>query len=113
MGQATVTEPLPELPAGVYRHYKGHQYLVLGYARDSDSADGRIVVVYIGLELTGDPGPIRMHVRTVEDFLADVDPDTGEEVTDLLPYTRWRNRVARFVYLGPSADLPQKKEIAL
>jgi len=59
------------LRAGIYRHYKGHLYQVLGYAGDS-SIEGRTVVVYVGLEL-GDarPGP-RMHVRETSDFFAEV-----------------------------------------
>jgi hypothetical protein len=59
---------LPDLPAGVWRHWKGHLYQVLGYAADS-SIEGRIVVVYIGLELDGArPGP-RLHVREAAEFL--------------------------------------------
>lgn len=74
---------------GVYRHYKGQLYLVLGLAADSNAdefasfgwideseqpiplfSEGRVVVVYIGLQLDGaEPGP-RMHVRTLEDFTA-------------------------------------------
>ncbi len=64
---------LPELPAGVWRHYReGHLYEVLGYAVDANNEDRR-VVVYVGLQLDGArPGP-RLRVRTVEDFFADVD----------------------------------------
>ncbi|MDF2461201.1 MAG: hypothetical protein K0S68_604 [Candidatus Saccharibacteria bacterium] len=64
---------LPDLPSGIYRHYKGHHYVVLGYAHDSNQ-DGRIVVVYAGLELEGaTPGHPRLNVRTVDDFFASVD----------------------------------------
>lgn len=75
------------LRAGVYRHYKGQLYQVLGYASDADYT-GRNVVVYIGLELEGaQPGP-RMHVRTAEDFRGLVKTGDG-------------HFVPRFSYLGP------------
>lgn len=74
---------LPPLPAGIYRHYKGHYYLVLGYAQDSND-ESRTVVVYVGLETDGaSVDRPRMNVRTVDDFFADV-PDIGK----------------RFVYVG-------------
>ncbi len=78
---------LPDLPSGIYRHYKGHHYLVLGYAHDSNLED-RTVVVYVGLQLEdAGPGP-RMNIRTVEDFYATVTHD-GQQVK-------------RFTYVGPS-----------
>jgi hypothetical protein len=71
---------LPSLPAGIYRHYKGHYYLVLGYAQDSNEVS-RTVVVYVGLELDGATADRpRMNVRTVEDFFADV-PFGGQRFT--------------------------------
>lgn len=72
---------LPELPAGVWRHWKGGDYLVLGLGHDADH-DGRTVVVY--LPLYDVPGP-RWAVRTVEGFLAEVAPG-----------------VPRFRYRGPA-----------
>jgi hypothetical protein len=67
-----VPRPVPDLPAGVWRHWKGHLYQVLGYATDSGIA-GRTVVVYIGLELDGaSPGP-RMHVREAAEFAGQVE----------------------------------------
>ncbi len=90
---------LPDLRAGVYRHYKGHLYLVLGYGRDAND-DDRDVVVYIGLELHGSKPGARIMVRTVDDFYAIVNPVTGESVAD-----NWNGSepypVARFTYLGP------------
>lgn len=75
-----------DIPAGIYRHYKGHLYLVLGYASDADQ-EGRDVVVYVGLELDdARPGP-RMRVRTAGQFLGDV------EVGGVT--------VPRFTYEGP------------
>ena len=56
---------LPEVPAGVWRHWKGADYLVLGLGHDAD-VEGRTVVVYVPLYDV--PGP-RLAVRTVEGFL--------------------------------------------
>jgi hypothetical protein len=72
---------LPELQAGVWRHWKGRDYLVLGLAHDADH-DGRTVVVYVPLYDV--PGP-RLAVRAVEGFLEEVAPG-----------------VPRFSYQGPA-----------
>ena len=71
---------LPDLPAGVWRHWKGKDYLVLGLGHDADH-DGRTVVVYVPLYDV--PGP-RLAVRTLEEFLGEASPG-----------------VARFSYLRP------------
>lgn len=77
--------------AGVYRHYKGPLYLVLGYGRDSNY-EGRTVVVYIGLQLDdAKPGP-RINVRTAEEFFGMVATPTG--------------KVPRFSYAGPEWQPP-------
>lgn len=76
-----MSSELPELKAGVWRHWKGADYLVLGLGHDADH-DGRTVVVYVPLYDV--PGP-RLAVRTVEGFLEDVSPG-----------------VSRFRYLGPA-----------
>ena len=67
----TTTETVP---AGVYRHYKAERYyLVLGLGHDAND-DDRTVVVYVPLYVdAAEPGP-RLAVRTLEDFLAWVDP---------------------------------------
>ncbi len=97
----TTPDPLPDLPAGIYQHYKGHLYLVLGYAKDANHEDEhRIVVVYVGLQLDGSPGKIRMHARTAADFHAVVDATTGEAVP-VWDGTQ-RPLVKRFTYLGPA-----------
>lgn len=93
---------LPTLYAGIYRHYKGPLYMVLGYGHDANE-DGRTVVVYVGLELTGAKSAERICVRTAEDFFATVDPRTGAAIefwdgTEPCP-------VARFEYVGPVAPL--------
>jgi hypothetical protein len=79
-------DELEDLPSGIYRHYKGHLYLVLGYATDSNIV-GRRGVVYVGLELSGAREGARMHFRTVDNFFSDVIVDGR-----VLP---------RFTYLGP------------
>jgi hypothetical protein len=78
---------LEHLRAGVYRHYKGQVYLVLGYASDADYT-GRDVVVYVGLELDGAQPGARMHVRTASEFRGLVKTSDG-------------HFVPRFSYLGP------------
>lgn len=72
---------LPELRAGVWRHWKGKDYLVLGLAADADDQD-RTVVVYVPLYDVSGP---RLSVRSVEGFLEPVSPG-----------------VSRFTYLGPA-----------
>lgn len=54
---------------GVYQHYKGPRYLVLGTAHDANVEDRR-VVVYVGLERGAklDEDEDSMAVRTLEDF---------------------------------------------
>lgn len=97
---------LPDLPAGVYQHYKGPSYLVLGYGHDSNE-DGRDVVVYVGLQLDdAKPGP-RLAVRTAADFLAQVCGE-GECVAygDVLSLRCQESGHARqrFAYTGPSYE---------
>lgn len=82
--------------SGIYQHYKGKHYQVLGPAADSNE-DGRVVIVYIGLELDGArPGP-RMHVRTAQDFYAIVDKTTGEIMDYPYPTSACPRR---FTYVG-------------
>ena len=68
---------LPELQAGVWRHWKGQDYLVLGLGHDAD-IEGRTVVVYVPLYDVAGP---RLAVRTVQAFL--------EEVSPGVPRFRW------------------------
>jgi hypothetical protein len=89
---------LPDIRAGIYRHYKGRLFLVLGYGYDANYED-REVVIYIGLELDNAQDGPRLAVRDVDDFYAIVDPITGEDQANLVfpvpgcPY--------RFTYVGP------------
>lgn len=82
---------LNSLQAGVYRHYKGHHYLVLGYAENASNGaeQQEPYVVYVGLQLDGQPSPMRMRFRTAREFFGSVEvgPDT------------W---VPRFRYMGPT-----------
>lgn len=54
------------IPLGLYRHYKGKDYSVLGFARDSETTN--IMVLYV--PLYGDGGywvrPISMFTEEVE-----------------------------------------------
>jgi hypothetical protein len=59
------------LIAGVYEHYKGQRYLLLGTAHDSNH-DGRVAVIYV--PLYDAPGP-RLAVRDLDDWLAWVHED--------------------------------------
>lgn len=68
----------PELRHGVYRHWRGHRYLPLGYASASDSiAAGDPVVVYVSLEADGRGLGPPMHVRSAQGFWQRVALDAG------------------------------------
>ena len=71
-----------ELTAGVYRHYKGPHYVVLGLAHDADGGEDRVVYVPL-YEVSGAP----LAVRTLSGFTETVTLDTGEQVP-------------RFAYVG-------------
>jgi hypothetical protein len=58
---------------GTYQHWKGPQYLVLGLGHDANDQH-RTCVVYLPLYPVHGPP---FAVRTVEDFTAWVDPETG------------------------------------
>lgn len=55
---------------GIYKHYKGDFYAVLGVARDSTNGavEGRLMVIYYSLV-----GKDRLHVRDLGEFLSFVD----------------------------------------
>lgn len=78
-------EPPAELSCGIYEHYKGGRYLVIGLARDD--RDETLLVVYVRLyERFGVP----MTARPLHDFLATVESADGN--------------VPRFRYVGPSGS---------
>ena len=54
---------LPPLHSGIYRHYKNHYYLVLGYGHDAND-ESRITVSYVGLELDDARTGPRISTRT-------------------------------------------------
>ena len=59
------------LRCGVYEHYKGKQYLVLGVARHTET--GELMAVYVPLyELPGNEG-VQMSVRPLEMFEGQVE----------------------------------------
>jgi hypothetical protein len=88
---------VPTLAAGVYRHYKAERfYLVLGLGHDAND-ETRTVVIYVPLYVSEqEPGP-RLAVRTLEDFVAWVDPSTREAVPAGTP-----GAVRRFTYVPDS-----------
>jgi hypothetical protein len=87
---------LPDLPAGVWRHYKGPLYQVLGYGHDANDAN-RAVVIYIGLQLDQAKTGPRLAVRTAEDFHAIVNRSTGEAVDHPYPSPDYPRR---FTYIA-------------
>jgi hypothetical protein len=59
------------LRCGVYEHYKGKKYLVLGVARHTET--GELMAVYVPLyELHGNEG-VQMSVRPLEMFVGHVE----------------------------------------
>lgn len=104
------TECAPDLKAGIYQHYKGPCYQVLGYGHDSN-IEGRLIVIYIGLELDErKPGP-RWAVRNATeghdaffDLMHQID-GTWEVCTSdkhHIDVCRLHDHKQRFTYLGPS-----------
>lgn len=114
---------------GVYRHYKGQLYQVLGLAHDANAEETahwvkragdeekgpggiwqafgeRTVVVYIGLQLDAAHLGPRLAVRTLEDFTAWTAVSGKASVA--APANDWEAEMARregwrprFDYLGP------------
>jgi len=81
---------------GIYRHYKGPLYQVLGLVHDSNN-DERVCVLYIGLELNEEHLGPRMAVRNLD---RGDDPFLGTVLWPSEPgkIPRW---IPRFDYLGP------------
>lgn len=91
---------MQDLRAGVWRHYRGQMYLVLGYGHDANYAD-RDVVVYVGLELNDQHTGPRLAIRTVADFFSWVNPRTGETVKHDPDNMSGDYAVQRFTYVSP------------
>ncbi len=71
------------LRCGVYEHYKGKKYLVLGVARHTET--GELMAVYVPLyELPGNEG-VQMSVRPLEMFVGDV--EIGSELRPRFRFT--------------------------
>ena len=95
---------LPDLPAGIYKHYKGHFYQVFGYGHDANYED-RITVVYMGLQLQDAHTGPRMATRTAQsddpgvDAFFDYVHDNGEKCI----CAGWGcpGRRRRFTYVSP------------
>ncbi|SEF76182.1 DUF1653 domain-containing protein [Marinobacterium lutimaris] len=64
---------VPELPLGIYRHYKGKDYEVIGLARHSETEEW--MVVYRTLY-----GDFRLWVRPYAMFVEKVVLESGKEV---------------------------------
>lgn len=60
----------PDVPAGVWRHWKGRDYLVLSLGHDADEVV-RTVVVYVPLSEVAGP---QLAVRSLAGFLEEVAP---------------------------------------
>lgn len=88
----------PVLPCGIYRHYKGGFYQLLGIAAHSETNE--LMVVYVSLDANRE-GP-RMRVRPLEMFLERVQMEKeGETDTLLVPRFEWMGN--HFIY-GPTPD---------
>lgn len=71
------------LRCGVYEHYKGKRYLVLGVARHTET--GELLAVYVPLyELPGNEG-VQMSVRPLEMFTEHV--EVGSEMRPRFRFT--------------------------
>ncbi len=76
---------MQELKLGVYKHYKGEHYLVLGLGRHSETEER--LVVYVPLYLREGP---RIALRPVELFLDEIEVNG--------------KTMPRFTYVGQEID---------
>jgi hypothetical protein len=76
---------MPELKAGVYKHYKGGLYLVLGVARHSETEEK--LVVYVPLGVVAKP---RIVARPYDMFFETVKFNNQDK--------------PRFLYIGEQPD---------
>ena len=82
------------MKTGIYRHYKGGYYLLLGVAENAtNDHEGELYVVYVSLN-SSLPGP-RMRIRRKHEFEGDVEV-SGHHGPEKEP---------RFVYIGD--EIPQ------
>ena len=66
-------QPLPTIPLGKYRHYRGYEYDVIAVGRYEATEEP--VVVYRALYSVPDVGAGAVWVRPVAEFLAKVEVD--------------------------------------
>lgn len=107
-------EPIGIL-AGVYKHYKGPLYQVIGYSHNA-SDDNNVQVLYIGLELDSAKVGPRFATRNWHEFFETVCtvhdgmPAYCEEHEEIVRVERLDKRencdylkhwVERFTYMGP------------
>lgn len=98
---------LPDLPSGVWQHYKGPLYLVFGYAHDAND-EQRATVVYLGLQLDDAHTGPRLAVRTASDFFMRVCGNHNCPTFGGATYGRGtclacdEKDVPRFTYIGPT-----------
>jgi len=74
-----------EIPLGIYRHYKGHYYKVLGIARHSETMEE--FICYRALYYSSDWGNYPLWVRPKAMFLETVEKNG--------------KKMPRFEYIGP------------
>lgn len=98
---------IPTLPAGVYRHYKGQLYLLLGIAQPSDP-ETELVVVYVPLYPADG---VRMRTRPLERWSEYVDSDGAPVPLEVerksmgsLRYITDRGFRPRFRFIGTRLD---------
>ena len=77
-----------QLRCGVYEHYKGKKYLVLGVARHTET--GELMAVYVPLYELPDNRGVQMAVRPLEMFTGQVGTGSGAR--------------PRFRFLGDGGD---------
>ncbi len=83
------------IPSGVWRHYKGAHYQVLGVGQHTETKE--LVVVYVSLTYANMPGP-RIRVRPLD----------GPEgfATPVCNKSPRAEPIPRFVYIGH--EIPQE-----
>lgn len=77
--------PVPSL--GLYRHFKGGLYRVVGTAIDAESA--QVYVLYRSIDAT--VGPVVTWARTVENFSERIQTPDGSEIFRFTEVGRWKS----------------------
>jgi hypothetical protein len=70
------TSPDFAIPSGVYRHYKGRHYLVLGVGRHSETEE--VFVVYVRLYARGG---CPLWIRPLQNFTEKIAGPAGKKMT--------------------------------